>query len=250
MLAVKTCRHAGILIVRRYAGTTERGKIMGRKAYMCELESIRQKTIAMGNLTVEAVRLAADALVTNNTETAAKVRLLEKQVDELYLQIDDHCIVSIAKQQPMAGDLRFLISTIKIATEIERIADYANNIAKKVIKKFSLQDMSHIASLKSNVELMAQEASGMLSDAMRSYEVNNADLAAMVHKRDAIVNRLNKDMFRGLMAMVMVSPYSGELALDFHVAVRYLERVADRSTNVAEWVYYSATGYRFPDTKK
>ena len=144
----------------------------------------------------------------------------------------------------------FLVSTIKIATEIERIADYANNIAKMVQRKFSQEDMTPIESMKPSVDIMAREAVSMLSEALQCYAANDSELALLVPKRDALVNRLNKDLFRNIIAMATVKKYTNELAMDFNTAVRYLERVADRSGNIAEYVYYAATGFRFPDNKK
>lgn len=223
---------------------------MERKIYSEELSGIRKLTLDMGHKTVEAVKLASQALLENNVDVAAKARSLEKEVDAIYRQIDDRCVVSIAKQQPMAGDLRFLVSTIKIATEIERIADYANNIAKMVQKKFSQEDMTPIESMKPSIDIMAREAVSMLAEALQCYESNDSELAMLVPKRDALVNRLNKDLFRNILAMATVKKYTNELAMDFHTAVRYIERVADRSGNIAEYVYYAATGYRFPDSKK
>jgi len=223
---------------------------MERKMYSEELAGIKKLTLEMGSKAVNAVKIAAQALLENNVEIAAKARSLEKEVDAIYRQIDDRCVVSIATQQPMAGDLRFLVSTIKIATEIERISDYANNIAKMVQKKFSQEDMTPIESMKPAVDIMAREAVSMLTDALQCYETNDAELAVLVPKRDALVNRLNKDLFRNILAMATVKQYTNELAMDFHTAVRYIERVADRSGNIAEYVYYSATGYRFPDNKK
>lgn len=223
---------------------------MERKLYSTELAGIKQLTLEMGRKTVDAVKFATQALISNDADTAGKARNLEKEVDVLYRQIDDRCIVSIATQQPMAGDLRFLVSTLKIATEIERIADYANNIAKMVQRKFSSEDMSPTESLKPAVDIMSREAISMLTEALEAYEKNDSDLAALVPKRDALVNRLNKDLFRNILAMATVKKYANELAMDFHTAVRYIERVADRSGNIAEYVYYAVTGYRFPDNKK
>lgn len=223
---------------------------MERKLYSNELAGIKQLTLEMGQKTVDAVRFATQALINNDADIAGKARSLEKEVDVLYRQIDDRCIVSIATQQPMAGDLRFLVSTLKIATEIERIADYANNIAKMVQRKFSSEDMSPTESLKPAVDIMSREAVSMLTEALAAYEKNDADLAMLVPKRDALVNRLNKDLFRNILAMATVKKYANELAMDFHTAVRYIERVADRSGNIAEYVYYAVTGYRFPDNKK
>ena len=223
---------------------------MERKIYSEELSGIKKLTLDMGYKAAEAVKLASQSLLENNVEVAAKARGLEKEVDVIYRQIDDRCVVSIAKQQPMAGDLRFLVSTIKIATEIERIADYANNIAKMVQKKFSQEDMSPIESMKPSIDIMAREAVSMLTEALQCYESNDSELALVVPKRDVLVNRLNKDLFRNIIAMATVKQYTNELAMDFHTAVRYIERVADRSGNIAEYVYYAVTGYRFPDNKK
>jgi len=223
---------------------------MERKLYSTELAGIKQLTLEMGQKTVDAVKFATQALISNDSDIAGKARSLEKEVDALYRQIDDRCIVSIATQQPMAGDLRFLVSTLKIATEIERIADYANNIAKMVQRKFASEDMSPTESLKPAVDIMSREAISMLTEALEAYEKNDSDLAALVPKRDALVNRLNKDLFRNILAMATVKKYANELAMDFHTAVRYIERVADRSGNIAEYVYYAVTGYRFPDNKK
>jgi len=223
---------------------------MERKVYSGELASIKQLTLEMGQKTVDAVKFASQSLISNDQEAATRARELEKEVDDIYRQIDDRCIVSIATQQPMAGDLRFLVSTLKISTEIERIADYANNIAKMVQKKFAQEDMSPIESMKPAVDIMAREAASMLLEALESYRKNDPDMAMLVPKRDALVNRLNKDLFRNILAMATVKQYANELAMDFHTAVRYLERVADRSGNIAEYVYYAATGYRFPDNKK
>lgn len=218
--------------------------------YSRELAGIKQLTLEMGQKTVDAVQFAAQALIKNDTDIAARARSLEKEVDELYRQIDDRCIVCIATQQPMDGDLRFLVSTLKIATEIERIADYANNIAKMVQRKFSSEDMSPTESLKPAVDIMSREAVSMLAEAMEAYRNNDAELAMLVPKRDALVNRLNKDLFRNILAMATVKKYVNELAMDFHTTVRYIERVADRSGNIAEYVYYSVTGDRIPDNKK
>ena len=223
---------------------------MDRKGYPAELEELKTLILDMGSRTVQAVKLTKQALMENNAELAAKVRSLEKEIDLLYKESDERCIAFIATQQPMARDLRFIVSTIKIATEIERIADYANNIAKKVQKKFSQEDMTPIELLKPAVDAMAQEAVGMLIEALRCYEVNDAERALRVHERDKMVNRLNRDLFRNLVAMTIINQYSNELAMNFHTIVRYIERVADRSGNIAEFVYYEITGDSFKEKEK
>jgi len=233
---------------RRIGSMDAKGLVaMDRKGYSEELADIKKLTLDMGGKTLNAVKLATQALLENSVEIAAQARSLEKEVDLLYKDIDDRCIAFIATQQPMARDLRFIVSTFKIATEIERIADYANNIAKRVQKKFSQANMTPIESLNPTVDLMARETVNMLTDALKSYEANDAELAMQVHENDKLVNRLNKDLFSSTVHMATVNQYSNELALDFHTTVRYIERVADRSGNIAELVYYAVNGYRYKD---
>jgi len=222
---------------------------MERKGYSEEMAELKKMNLDMGYKAVSAVKFAAQALLENNLEIAAQVRSLEKEVDLLYEEVDDRCVAFIATQQPMARDLRFLVSTIKIATEIERITDYANNIAKKVQKKFSQEDVTPLESLKPATDMMIREAVSMLAEALHCYKENDAELAKLITERDAVVNRLNKELFRGTVAMVAVNPYANELAMDFHTTLRYIERVADRSVKIAELVYYEVTGDRFSDKK-
>ena len=222
---------------------------MDQTAYSEKLAEIKQLTLEMGHKTVTAVELAAQALLGNNVEIAAQVRSLEKEVDALYKQIDERCIAFFATQQPLGRDLRFLVSTIKIAPEIERIADYANNIAKKVQKKFSREDMTPVESLKPSIDVMAREVSSMLTEAMHCYEAGDADLAMIVHQRDILVNHMNKELFKSIVTMTTRNHNVDELAMDFHTTVRYIERVADRSCNIVESVYYAVTGYRFAEKR-
>ena len=222
---------------------------MERKGYSEEISELKKMNLEMGKKTVVAIKIAAQALLENDVEMAAQVRSLEKEVDVLYQKVDDRCISFIATQQPMARDLRFLVSSIKIATEIERIADYANKIAKKVQRKFSQENMTSIESLKPATDLMALEAASMLEEALHSYEANDAELAVLLNERDAIVNRLKKELLLDAIAMTVINPNSTELAMDYHTTIRYIERIADRAVKIAEFVYYEVTGDRFLEKK-
>jgi len=218
--------------------------MVSRTQYLGELSQIRENLKQMGEKTVTALEEALSALVGLNAEAAANTRRLEKEIDAMYKQIDDQCVACIATQQPMASDLRFLVATMKIASEVERIGDYANNIAKMVQRKFTKCDMAPLESLHEKVSLMMREGMGMLGDAIRAYSANDGALALTVLERDVMVNKINRDLYRGILAAATVNPWLQETALDFHTAVRYIERVADRATNVAEWVSYIVTGYR------
>ena len=91
--------------------------------------------------------------------------------------------------------------------------------------------------------------SGMLAEAMHCYEISDAELAKQLDERDVIVNRLNKELFRSTVALSAANQNSNELAFDYHTTVRYIERIADRSVKIAEFVHYEVTGYRFLDKK-
>lgn len=218
-----------------------------RKDFELEMARVRQVIAEMGELSTVSVRSAISALVAANPSLADLSRQYEKKVDLLYQGIDEELIRTIATQQPLASDLRFIVASLKIATEIERIADYGNNIAKIVQKKLALLDPEPVKTVADTVTTMGELACAMLTDAVNAYKANDADLATQVIERDADVNALNKALFRVLAETACADVKAQETILQVHTAIRYIERVADRSTNVAEWVFYAATGYRFKE---
>ncbi|MDU4962516.1 MAG: phosphate signaling complex protein PhoU [Sporomusaceae bacterium] len=221
-----------------------------RTGYDSEMARVRQVIAGMGGKALVSVRSAIDALVLNDPALADLSRQYEKEIDLLYQTMDEELIRTIATQQPLASDLRFIVSSLKIASEVERIADYGNNIAKIVQKKLALLDPAPVRQVAATVAEMAQLALAMLADAIKAYEDNDADLATEVIRRDADVNALNKALFRVLAETACADVKAQETILQVHTAIRYIERVADRSTNVAEWVFYSVTGYRFKEKSK
>lgn len=214
-----------------------------------QLLQIRQNLLDMGSKTGIAVQLSIDALVSKDTLIAAKVRQIEKEVDKHYCNLDEWCIAALGRQ-PDEESLRFLIGSLKIAIEIERICDYANQIAKRVQKKFSQQDMTALQAQVQAVNHMVQRAVTMLNNALSAYEKGDDGVAASLHVQDDLVDKGTEDLFRSLICVASVKPWSQEVVLDFHVVVRYVERVADRAANVAELVYYIARGKRFCKQKK
>jgi phosphate transport system protein len=220
-----------------------------RANYLQVLADIREDITKMGEKTVLSVMTAVSSFALNNVEQAQLSRQYEKEVDAMYKAIDDKCITTIATQQPAAADLRFLVSTIKIANEVERVADYANNIAKIVQKKFPKLDLASLAPVTDGVTKLGELAAAMLADAIRAYALNDAELATQVRERDAEVNKLNKALIKDILAIAMTNPQNQEAVLEYNVAIRYIERVADRATNIAEGVFYIATGFNVKDKK-
>ena len=216
-----------------------------RKGYEAEMLRVRRLITDMGGKSVAAVRASIQALVAGKPDQADLARQYEKEIDVLYEAIDEELIVTIATQQPMASDLRFIVASLKIASEIERTADYGNNIAKIVQRKLASLDPEPVKKVADSVQKMGDLATAMLTDAVKAYETNDADLAEQVIERDKAVNALNKSLFRLLTETARADSKGQEVILQVHTAIRYIERVADRSTNIAEWVFYAVTGYRF-----
>ncbi|BBB91933.1 MAG TPA: phosphate signaling complex protein PhoU [Methylomusa anaerophila] len=223
---------------------------MLRVNYLQELSNIKSSIINMGDKTTTSVLSAVESFITNDTEAALRSRRFEKEVDRMFSSIDEQCITTIATQQPAATDLRFLISSIKIAGEIERVADYANNIAKIVQKKFPRIEGNAVRLLAPRIKRLGNLATQMLTDAIHAYRTNDANLASQVWGQDAAVNQLNKTLLQDLVLINTTNINQQEVLADYNVTIRYIERVADRATNIAEAVFYIATGYSMRDRKE
>ena len=211
-----------------------------------ELLAIRDVVEKMGMLTVAAVSDAVRAMLQNDLGDAGRARQAEKTVDSLFDEIDDRCCAILSGQNLSPADVRLVVVSLKTAIELERICDYANQIAKLVQKKFSQQDIAFLDSMRTLVEEMGREAVGMLRSAVEAYTRGDAAAASAVHGRDSLVNRKNRDAFRQIVCLLSVNRWVQEAVLDYHVGVRYIERVADRATNIAELAYFLGAGVKFP----
>lgn len=203
---------------------------------------LKDAVLAMGTKTAEAVGLAVQGLVDNDAAAAAGAREIEKQVDAMYYSINENCLDSLAAEQYSRDEVNFVTSSLKIAMELERICDYANQIAKLVQKKFAAQNMKPLDPLRDSVASMRGQSLEMLRGAMRCYEALDCDLIRQVIEKDTSVDKRNRDLFRDMVCVLSVHPWVQETIMDYHVAVRYIERVADRATNIAELVYYIVQG--------
>jgi phosphate transport system protein len=206
---------------------------------------MHQAILRMGDKTTEAVEKATDALVKEDAALAAEARDLEKTVDAMYYVINERCLDLLSGQQRSREEVNFLASSLKIAVELERICDYANQIAKLVQRKFAHQATEPTSSLSAVVGTMRRETVGMLQAAISAYRSLDANAASKIDASDCLVDQCNRQVFRNILCILSVNPWAQELVLDYHVAVRYIERMADRSTNIAELVYYIASGMPF-----
>ena len=213
---------------------------MIRQSFDQELESLRQDLVHMGQIVQDAIKNAVDALARRDKALAQQVMDGDDLIDSMQVDIEDRCISLIARQQPVATDLRILGTGLKITTDLERIGDHAFDIAKIVLL---IGDEPLIKPLV-DIPRMAVMAQSMLEDSLQAYLRLDIQLAEKVCRDDDIVDQLYHQVFRELLTYMLEDPKKINQATQLIFVARYLERIADHSTNVAEWVIYLVTGER------
>ena len=208
------------------------------KAFDNEISQLRGLVAEMGGLAEVAIRDAVEALVQRDEALAHTVVQADAKLDALEAEVDRLAVRVIALRAPMADDLRDVIAALKISGVVERIGDYAKNIAKRVgqierLKKFEPLIL---------VPAMAEIAQGMVRDVLNAYGSRDAELALEVIARDEKLDNFYDSIFRNLVAHMMENPATISSAAQLLFVARNLERIGDHATNVAEMVYFAATG--------
>ena len=213
-----------------------------RHNYDYELQGVRNDILQMGQMVITAIERSIQALVDLDMELACQVIQGEDAIDELELLLEERCVVLIARQQPLAKDLRILSTGLKISTDLERIGDHAFDIAK-IAKRLGEGGNGHVKPLL-DIPRMAGLATQMLRDALTAYVNMDVELADKVCQADDEVDALYNQLFRELLTYMLADPAVINDATQLIFVARYLERVADHTTNIAEWVIYLQTGQR------
>jgi phosphate transport system protein len=208
------------------------------KAFDEEIGHLRGLIAEMGGLAEIAIADAIDALINHDEEKAKSVIRADAKMDAIEAEVDRLAVRVIALRAPMADDLRDVIAALKISGVIERIGDYAKNIAKRVGQ---VEGRAKIEPL-TLVPAMAEIAQSMVHDVLDAYASRNAELAVEVIKRDDKVDNFYDSIFRNLVAHMMENPATISSAAQLLFVARNLERIGDHATNVAEMVYFAATG--------
>jgi len=208
------------------------------KAFDNEISQLRGLIAEMGGLAEVAIRDAVAALVSHDDEAAGIVVAGDAKIDALEAEVDRLAVRIIALRAPMADDLREVIAALKISGVIERIGDYAKNIAKAGRK---MEGRAKIEPL-TLVPAMAEIAQGMVRDVLNAYGARDAVLAVEVIRRDEKVDNFYDSIFRNLVAHMMENPATISSAAQLLFVARNLERIGDHATNIAEMVYFAATG--------
>jgi phosphate transport system protein len=209
------------------------------RAYDRSLEALQAHIMKMGGLVEEAILEAAEALALRDEELAAQVREKDAAIDGLERMIMDEAALTIAERQPMASDLRVILAAMKIATNLERIGDYAKNIAKRT---GVLTQMGSIEDAGNATRRMARMVAVMLKDALDAFVQRDAELAEDVRQRDLEVDQMYNSLFRNFLTYMMEDPRNITACMHFHFIAKNIERMGDHATAVAEQVIYLATG--------
>ena len=203
-----------------------------------ELNEVKVRLLTMSGEAETALRLAVEALLERDLEKAQQVIAGDKIINEMEVEIEDACVDLLALQQPMARDLRMLVSAIKISNDLERVGDHAVNLAESAER---LARSRPIAPEPEIVE-MARLARDMLADALEAFVRGDPAAGREVCLRDDKVDALNRSVFRILLTHMMEDPASIGTGLELFLVSRNLERVADLATNVAEEVVFLVEG--------
>ena len=216
------------------------------KAFDNEITQLRGLIAEMGGLAETAIARAIDALVRHDEELAAKVVASDAKLDALEAEVDQLAVRIIALRAPMADDLRDVIAALKISGVVERIGDYAKNIAKRV---GSIDRQKNFEPL-TLIPVMAEMAQGMVRDVLNAFAARDQHMAVNVIERDEKLDNFYDSIFRNLVAHMIENPSTISSAAQLLFVARNLERIGDHATNVAEMFYYAETGAYLADRSK
>ena len=206
-----------------------------------DLRAIHVDIIKMGTLIEKTIEETIRALVEQDIPLAKKIREGDDRFDQMEVEIEKKCISLIARQQPVATDLRIVTSILKIVTDLERIADHCQDISKLTL------DLAGKAYVKPLVDIpqMAKEVRAMVRMTIDAYIDLDVEKSKQVCANDDIVDKYYYTIVNDLEMIMKEKPNDIKQCVDFLLIAKYLERMADHTTNIAEWVIYSVQGKRF-----
>ncbi|PCJ39251.1 MAG: phosphate transport system regulatory protein PhoU [Alphaproteobacteria bacterium] len=204
-----------------------------------ELNTLRANIVKMGILVEEQYKNALIALKEKDKELAERVRKTDRIIDQMDTEIEKQAIHMIALRSPVADDLRDIVSTIKISSGLERIGDYAKNLAKRVMVVRHKKTISVSSDL---IDQMVSQIRSMITDVIDAYITRDIEKAIDVWQRDKAVDNLYNSLFRELLTYMMENPEYITPATHLLFIAKNIERAGDHATNIAELVYYINAG--------
>jgi phosphate transport system protein len=209
-----------------------------RTGFDQQFSGIRDGLIAMGEMVDRAIGKALQALLDHDAVLAREVITGDQAVNELRYKIEEDCLVLIATQQPAAGNLRAVVAAMHMVVELERMADHAATIAKTVL----LMDEKHLSDQEENIVRMGETSRKMLGESIQAFLNKDAEWARKVAEQDDIMDELFREVFDQLLRVMRVEPEKSTPVTRLLWVAHYLERIADRVTNLAERVVFMTTG--------
>ena len=203
-----------------------------------ELNDLKRKLLLMGGSVESQLQEVLQALTERNSDLAIHVVENDLPINQLDVEIDEACLSLLALNHPTAGDLRFITTTMKISTELERMSDLAENIAERAI------ELNNEPQLKPYIDIprMAGWTSRMVKECLDAFVNRDVNLARKVCRDDAFVDNLTEQLFRELVSFMLEDPRTITRAVRLTFIGKYYERIADHATNVAELVVYLVEG--------
>jgi phosphate transport system protein len=209
-----------------------------RTSFHKHLQEVEEDVLKMGKMVVKAIERAIEALKKRDLTLAHQIIADDAQINEQRFGIEEKCIGLIATQQPMASDLRIIVAVLNIITELERIGDYAEGIAKIVIMIGDEPPLKPLI----DIPRMAEITLEMINTSLQSFVTRDVDLAKKAASLDGVVDGLYDQVFRELLTFMMVDPKTTNRATRLIWVAHNLERAADRATNISERVVFTVTG--------
>jgi phosphate transport system protein len=203
-----------------------------------QIERLKKDVLSLCALAEEQVQMAVRALLNRDEEMARRVERRDVEIDQREVEIEEECLKTLALYQPVAGDLRLIVSALKINNDLERIGDMAANIARKAVTLASLPPLD----IPFDLQGMADKTQTMLRDSLDAMVNSNPELAGSVCARDDQVDRMKHEIRAKAEAMIRQDPRHLTAMLSLLAVSRNLERIADHATNIAEDVVYLIEG--------
>ncbi len=203
-----------------------------------ELQKLKKRILSLGTMVEERVRMAIKAVETRDEKLAKRIIEMDREIDEIEVEIEEECLKILALHQPVAVDLRFIAAVIKINNDLERIGDQAVNIAERVV---SIARRPQVT-VPFDYKLMAEKTETMLKESLDALVNLDADLAHKVCLKDDEVDDINREIYDKVKEAIRSHPDRVGYMINLLLVSRHLERIADLTTNIAEEVIYLIEG--------
>jgi len=208
------------------------------REYEQELRQLREQLLVMGSHVEKIIADSIQALLERDSKLAEQTIAADKVVDRMEVELDGLCLQILARRQPVASDLRFITLVLKVVTDLERIADLGVNICERIV------ELNAEPQLKPYVDIphMGREVQSMLREVLDAFVAKDAERARKVIDRDQVIDALYAQVFRELLTFMMESAHNVYRATRLQSVAKYLERMADHTTNLAEMVIFMVDG--------